>query len=144
MITEPKIDPQTRKNSIEKTRKPQKIKKKFSFFFVFTCKNLIQAIFLKLHFHFPQNLVLVEFPSLGNFRKSNSDTRASFCANPQRLPRGCTQLELTETLETRFSISTLQAESAFFSLSSLSSMLFFCWSVLLESTGSGWVRLFFC
>ena len=71
---------------------------------VFTCKNLIHAMFLKFHFHFSQNPGPCRIP----------DPRATFKIQIPTPPGkffelisggcpggGCTQLELTETLNHR-------------------------------------------
>ena len=74
---------------------------KFNLFFVFTCKNLIHAIFLKFHSHFPQNPGPCRNPGpRATFKRQIPTPRENFLSESPGVARGggCTELELTETL----------------------------------------------
>ena len=65
----------------------EKGKKFHCFFFVFTCKNLIHAIFLKFQFHFPQNPGPCQIPGPGQLSNVKSLPPGQvFWANPWGLP----------------------------------------------------------
>ena len=60
---------------------------------------MIHAIFLKFHFHFPQNPGPCRIPGPGQISKVKSRPPGKFFELiPGGCPGGCTQLELTETL----------------------------------------------
>ena len=68
--------------------------------FLFSPVKIDPCYFLKFHFHFPQNPDPYRIPGPGQLSKVKSRPPGQvFGANPGGCPGGCTQLELTETLD---------------------------------------------